>query len=622
MLTDAIEGSNVTSSVFHNNSSAITDNFGIGMAFNQIIAPTSTSSAGNTPKAFLNVVFFDERFNFVQEGSISARTTKVNLGSTLALLNIKVPKNGYCLVYISNESAEPVYFDDLKVRHDRGRILEENHYYAYGLKIAALSSKAFGGAPNNYQYQGDYSEFDDDLGWNDFMLRSYDPQIGRFLQHDPYDQFASGYVGMGNDPGNMVDPTGGWGWFGNSTKAVISGSSDAVGAVVKPTAAQLAASAARKAAKASSFWSGALDATKGLIMGLAVMSSPFEMAKQQFTSVVNVTQAINTGDYETALQYEPTGLYNLGKTIYKAANGDSYSQGALAVNVVAVVLTKKVAARLPAARAGNAPISKSNPVKPARKIPCGCFVAGTLVLTLAGTKPIEAIDVGDVVWSYNDTTGVYGQKRVKTLFRYERDSVYHIQIGDEVIKATADHPFYIGGRWLRVAELKVGDSVKLFDGSNLVIEQITVVPGRTTVYNFEVEDYHTYYVSHTKVLVHNFGPCDDAAPNVNNGKVNPANGGNTIIGEGMKRVTMEAAKRPGSVILDNMPKFTGTPHQIISQRMVFNRQWFLKQMRSGRPILDIGLDGRANPSIYYPMEQNMIKNYLKLHPDAFQVIKP
>jgi len=29
-----------------------------------------------------------------------------------------------------------------------------------GLKIAPLSSKAFGGAQNNYQYQGDYSEFD------------------------------------------------------------------------------------------------------------------------------------------------------------------------------------------------------------------------------------------------------------------------------------------------------------------------------------------------------------------------------------------------------------------------------------------------------------------------------
>ena len=36
-----------------------------------------------------------------------------------------------------------------------------------------------------------------------------------------------------------------------------------------------------------------------------------------------------------------------------------------------------------------------------------------------------------------------------------------------------------------------------------------MTPGRTTVYNFEVEDYHTYYVSNTKVLVHNSGPCDN-----------------------------------------------------------------------------------------------------------------
>jgi RHS repeat-associated protein len=135
--------------------------------------------------------------------------TPGNGAAPLALLNIKAPKNGYCLVYVSNESPENVFFDDLQVRHDRGRILEENHYYAFGLKIAPLSSKAFAAPQNNYQYQGDYSEFDDDLGWNDFELRSYDPQIGRFLQHDPYDEIASGYIGMGDDPANLTDPNGG-----------------------------------------------------------------------------------------------------------------------------------------------------------------------------------------------------------------------------------------------------------------------------------------------------------------------------------------------------------------------------------------------------------------------------
>jgi hypothetical protein len=61
--------------------------------------------------------------------------------ASLTLPNIKAPKNGYCYVYVSNESDEPVYFDNLRVGHTRGRIIEENHYYSYGLKIAAISSQ-------------------------------------------------------------------------------------------------------------------------------------------------------------------------------------------------------------------------------------------------------------------------------------------------------------------------------------------------------------------------------------------------------------------------------------------------------------------------------------------------
>ncbi|OQP63583.1 hypothetical protein A4R26_16525 [Niastella populi] len=40
-------------------------------------------------------------------------------------------------------------------------------------------------------------------------MRSYDPQIGRWAQQDPYEEFASPYVGMGNDPANNIDPNGG-----------------------------------------------------------------------------------------------------------------------------------------------------------------------------------------------------------------------------------------------------------------------------------------------------------------------------------------------------------------------------------------------------------------------------
>ena len=97
----------------------------------------------------------------------------------------------------------------------------------------------------------------------------------------------------------------------------------------------------------------------------------------------------------------------------------------------------------------------------------------------------------------------------------------------------------------------------------------------------------------------------------------------TIIGEGMNRVETEAAKRPGSVILNNMPEFTGEKYQITSKMMENNRSWWLDQMRTGRPVYNIGLDiYRQEPSIFYQMEQNMMNNYLKLHPNAFQIINP
>lgn len=127
---------------------------------------------------------------------------------------IKAPKNGYAYVYVSNESDEMVYFDNLQVSHQRGRIIEENHYYAYGLRISSVSSRKLahandGRIANNYLFQGAFSEMDDDIGWNDFELRNYDPQTGRWAQADPFNQFASPYSGMGGNPVNLIDPSGG-----------------------------------------------------------------------------------------------------------------------------------------------------------------------------------------------------------------------------------------------------------------------------------------------------------------------------------------------------------------------------------------------------------------------------
>ena len=59
-------------------------------------------------------------------------------------------------------------------------------------------------------FQGQFAEEDEETGWNAFELRMYDPVIGRWLVPDPYNQYPSPYIGMGNNPINREDPDGGF----------------------------------------------------------------------------------------------------------------------------------------------------------------------------------------------------------------------------------------------------------------------------------------------------------------------------------------------------------------------------------------------------------------------------
>src|SRR4030095_354920 len=81
-----------------------------------------------------------------------------------------------------------VFFDNLHVTHVRGPLIEEAHYYPFGLTMAGISSKAlnFGEPENNAKkFQG--QEYNGNLGINiyEFKYRMDDPQIGRFWQIDP-----------------------------------------------------------------------------------------------------------------------------------------------------------------------------------------------------------------------------------------------------------------------------------------------------------------------------------------------------------------------------------------------------------------------------------------------------
>ena len=177
---------------------------------NNLLTPERPAEPqASAPKGYLNILFFDEQFNYVNSSFMRVNTACDDSRSPLMLIDKEVPKNGWAYVYLSNESDEPVYFDNFQVTHERGKIIEENHYYSYGLKIEGISSRAQETVLNRYGYQGDFSEHDEETALDEFDLRHFDPQTGKWTTTDPYEQFASPYLGMGNSPVGNVDPDGG-----------------------------------------------------------------------------------------------------------------------------------------------------------------------------------------------------------------------------------------------------------------------------------------------------------------------------------------------------------------------------------------------------------------------------
>ena len=135
-----------------------------------------------------------------------------------------------------------------------------------------------------------------------------------------------------------------------------------------------------------------------------------------------------------------------------------------------------------------------------------CFVAGTAVLTALGTASIESIKAGDYVWAWNEGTGETELKQVVETYINETDKLTHVFVNGEEIIATPSHPFYSPVKgWTDACKLRAGDILVLVNGEYVVVEKVQheILENPVEVYNFQVEDDHTYYVSDTGVLVHN-----------------------------------------------------------------------------------------------------------------------
>ena len=172
-----------------------------------------------------------------------------------------------------------------------------------------------------------------------------------------------------------------------------------------------------------------------------------------------------------------------------------------------------------------------------------CFKEGTLVVCLSEEgiethKLIEDVKVGDMVLAYDEETGEQAYKPVKQLFRNttEKWCTASVLVGSVIteIVSTPGHKYYLpensvcrevnevqehesyyglSEKWVSAQNLRKGDKVLLSDGNYGIIVSVKIeeLANPETTYNFEVEEFHTYYVGEQSVCVHNNG-CDNYKP--------------------------------------------------------------------------------------------------------------
>ncbi|WP_394844745.1 Hint domain-containing protein [Pendulispora brunnea] len=144
-----------------------------------------------------------------------------------------------------------------------------------------------------------------------------------------------------------------------------------------------------------------------------------------------------------------------------------------------------------------------------------CFVAGTLVATPSGERPIESLAVGDLVLARGESDDVVAPRHITRTFVRAAPSLVDviwmtIDGERERVRSTPEHPYFTLDRgWIAAEELRVNEALLDRDGHEVHVAKVLPIPQEAMVYNLEVDVDHTFFVGRTGIWVHNQCMRDD-----------------------------------------------------------------------------------------------------------------
>jgi hypothetical protein len=149
-----------------------------------------------------------------------------------------------------------------------------------------------------------------------------------------------------------------------------------------------------------------------------------------------------------------------------------------------------------------------NPASPRRNLTrnrtCECFVPGTPVWTPRGPRPIESIAVGDLVLAQNPESGELAFRAVLETTLGPPSRVMSLRLPKETISTTLGHRFWVNRRgWTMAKSLQ--ESAELHGLQGPVRLEAVLKAEDVPCHNLVVDEFHTYFVGASQILVHDKG---------------------------------------------------------------------------------------------------------------------